>query len=349
MPPFDPLFWRAAGHLEQFLKTRSENIKPVTLDRWNFQQLQVLTARLASVEKRDWQLSVQLVAQQLHAQLRSCETQIAKALECLTPRVFSPAAPAAAEIYEELSALRQEFEVCEVNLREGTLSVLTEPIVLEDIDLGPFRIVLNWKAVPEPAGSAPYKVEAVSPYHPDGQSDITHPHVMRDRLCEGDATLAVRQALCAGRLTDFFQIINQVLHTYNSGSPYARLGEWDGTDCHACGASVSDDGSYCDFCQSQVCEDCSSFCSLCDTSACQSCLQSCRHCDSELCPKCAEECGDCEGVFCPKCLNPNELCKDCDHADESEELESNTDSPPEESAPGVAVQSAGLGQIAVPA
>ncbi len=349
MPPFDPLFWRAAGHLEQFLKTRAGDSHSVTLDRRSFQQLHVLTARLASVEQRDWQLSAKLVAQQLHAQLKTCECQITNALECLTPRNFSPAAPAAAEIYEELSALRQEFEVCEVNLREGTLSVVTESIVLEDIDLGPFRIVLNWKAGPDPALASPYLVQAISPCRPDGHSDITHPHVMRDRLCEGDATFALQQALRAGRLTDFFQIINQVLHTYNSGSPYARLGEWDGTACHACGAHISDDSSYCSGCEAQVCDDCSSCCPHCDTSACESCLQCCGHCDSMFCRECAEVCGECERVFCPNCLNPNDLCPECDHADESEELESNTDSPPEESGPCIAVQSAGVGQIAVSA
>ncbi len=347
MPSFDPQFWRAAGHLEQFLKTRAGDSHPVTLERRSFLQLQVFTARLASVEQLDWQLSVQLVAQQLHAQLKACESQIANALERLTPRIFSPEAPDAAEIYEELIALQQEFEDCEVNLRRGTLSVVTEPVVLEDIDLGPFRIVLNWKAGPELVPSSPYTVEAISPRCPDDQSNITHPHVMRNRLCEGEATCAVQQALRAGRLTDFFQIINQVLHTYNRGSPYAPLSDWDGTECHACGAHVSDDSSYCPVCEAQVCDDCSSCCPHCETSACESCLQCCGHCDSEFCPGCAKVCRECEAVFCPDCLNPHHLCPECDHANESEELESNTASPPEETAPCVAVQSAGLGQIAV--
>ena len=349
MPSFDPLFWRAAGHLEQFLKTRADNSHRVTLDRWSFQQLHVLTARLASVEQLDWQLSARWVAQQLHAKLRTCESQITSVLEGLATRFPTAESPTAAAIYEELSALREEFEVCEVDLRAGTLSVVTEPVVLEDIDLGPFRIVLNWKGGPDPAAASPYLVQAISPCCPDGQSHITHPHVMRDRLCEGDATCAVRQALRAGRLTDFFQIINQVLHTYNSHSPYAPLSDWHGTDCHACGAHVSGDCSYCDVCQTQVCDDCSSCCPHCDTSACESCLQCCGHCDSEFCPKCAAVCRACERVFCPHCLNPHDLCQECDHADASEELESDTDSSPEESGPHVAVQSLGVGQIAVPA
>lgn len=347
MPPFDPHFWRAAGHLEHFLKSRADDHRPIALIGHHFSQMQSLTARLQTAEHHRWDSSAQVVARQLHAQLKCCAVQIATTLATLELRFASSDAPSQAVLYEELLALRNEFEGCVVDLRNRTLSVVTEPIVLEEVELGPFRIVLHWD--PVLAHVSPYTVQAIHPCCPEGRSDITHPHVTRDRLCEGDAKQVLRQVLRSGRLTDFFQIIIRVLHTYNSHSPYASLDEWEGIDCQACGAHTAHESSYCNVCESQVCDGCSGYCSYCDTSACETCLSCCARCDQSCCPNCADVCRECGEKVCPRCLNTHQLCQECDDANPIEEVESETVSTAEESPAGLAIQPVGLGQIAVPA
>ena len=61
------------------------------------------------------------------------------------PRSTATARSATAhDIYQDLVALRQEFEELDYDLRERRLSVVTEPIVLEGVYLGPFEIRLQW-------------------------------------------------------------------------------------------------------------------------------------------------------------------------------------------------------------
>ena len=67
--------------------------------------------------------------------------------------------------------------------------VETEGIVLEDVELGAFRIVLHWERIG--AGRA-YAVVALDPNCPVGRSDATHPHVEDHQLCEGAGATAIR-------------------------------------------------------------------------------------------------------------------------------------------------------------
>ena len=241
MPPFDRQLWRAAGHLEHFLTRCIGNRLPEPPNSGVFKRMRVLTDRLRMVEERGWRAAARSVAQQLHNELFRCQAQISTALEIVSSRFAMSDAPTQAELYAELLALADEFEDMEVDEKEGTLSLATESIELEGQYLGSFCIILSFKDEFTSTSPLPYLVKAVAPCCPEGRSDITHPHVMNDHLCEGDATPALRAALQTGRLTDFFQIINQVLHTYNSGSPYASLNEWNGTECQACGTNVSFD------------------------------------------------------------------------------------------------------------
>ena len=71
--------------------------------------------------------------------------------------------------------------------------------------------------------------------------DVTHPHVSDEAVCEGDGRVPIRKALEQGRLLDFFVIVRNLLQTYNSGSPFVSLDDWEGIRCADCGASAGED------------------------------------------------------------------------------------------------------------
>jgi hypothetical protein len=76
------------------------------------------------------------------------------------------------------------------------------------------------------------------------------------------------------------------LHTYNGGSAYVSLSDWDGRDCGDCGNTTPSDYLYaCELCSSDFCEDCIRTCDRCDRSVCCNCSESNEDGD-RLWPKC---------------------------------------------------------------
>ena len=135
----------------------------------------------------------------------------------------------ASDIYRDILALHDEFEEVEIDLDEHELSVTTDRIVLEDMNLGRFRDsawtgmawalrqpTASWPSIPIPAAKS---------------EDVTHPHVQDELLCEGEGRSAIRAALAECRLHDFFMLVSQLLHTYGRGSAYVELDNWDGVPC----------------------------------------------------------------------------------------------------------------------
>lgn len=80
--------------------------------------------------------------------------------------------------------------------------------MLDELALGPFELVWNWSRL---GTSHELQVVALEPRRPAARNDVTHPRVLEDVLCEGDAALPLQQALRSGRLCDHFVIVRQVL------------------------------------------------------------------------------------------------------------------------------------------
>jgi hypothetical protein len=212
------------------------------------------------------------------------------------------------ELYRELMDLEAVFDQVEFDLRKNTIAVVTPPITLEDIFLGPFEIRLRLGT----GGQRPaYSVLALEPTPASANRDVTHPHVQRERLCEGDGRAPIRLALEQGRLVDFFQIVTQVLQTYNPGSAYVSLDNWFGGTCADCGRSSDDDGSYaCEHCDSSLCGDCQRSCEGCLTGYCTQCIGYCEACEQDYCAGCRTECNTCGVSCCARCLE-EKLCPQC--------------------------------------
>lgn len=338
-------------------------------------ELGVLVRRLQEVV-RDWRrLSLALERNWLAAAERCCRSAC-RELDGL-PYTISRAqtllnrpekdVPTLSEMVAELKAVEAQFGDLQLDSEDYVLSVDTEPIILEDVYLGPFRIALYLGRLRELYQRPPYYIEALEP-HPAATDDaITHPHVNNEVLCEGDGLVAVRAALAEGRLFDFFEMVGSILNTYNPDSPFVPLADWDGVPCYECGYIMDSEHSYyCTCCDNAVCDECSTVCAGCSETVCRTCGGLCEICERSLCPKCAKQkCSECESVCCESCLDEG-LCPECREerqSNEEQETEDKQEAPAGQEAaamggrlvdggqraggPYAAVQPHGVGQAAV--
>jgi len=219
--------------------------------------------------------------------------------------------PELSSLVEELEQLRQEFESVDFDKDENSLSAVTDPITLEDVYLGPFKIQLRVDKLSDLYTSCPYSCIALDPHPAATSEDVTHPHVSDDRLCEGDGYAAIRAALEQGRLCDFFTLVRSILNTYSPDSPYVRLDEWGGQACYECSYVMDEENAYyCGFCENIFCGECSTCCHSCDETVCKGCSQPCACCEESTCPNCIEECPKCKRLYCSSCLE-EDLCPNC--------------------------------------
>jgi hypothetical protein len=184
-------------------------------------------------------------------------------------------------IYRELCGILREDPTFEVDVREKTVSVVSEPIVLrdpennEDHNLGRFKIVIKIGF----NNQIPY----VIPLDPNLSNQTSrgsahpHPHVGANGVpCYGEGGAAVRKAVDDGRFGDAFDVCNGVLRSYLAGESYTRLGNWRRPSCRFCGDRVEPAGfRRCIECASDGCEDCMVLCDRCDTHTCTSHVRTC--------------------------------------------------------------------------
>lgn len=284
------------------------NIRVPELSSDGWDELQRLVGRLRLVGDRGWKVAVQTLREEANRCVRRLQRRIDDWLnEISNDRLEGPAA-SVREIHADLLALEAEFDDFEIDLKEGTLSAVTDPITLKGIELGRFEIVLRWDELDD---HSPYEVVALDGQAAGFDSTTTHPHVRDDRLCEGEGQPAIRAALRTGRLFDFFVLVRQVLRSYNADSAYVPLEKWNGRECRDCGETVSDEESTCcERCDRDLCFECSETCSRCQRDCCADCRGACEACDSTFCDRCAEWCSGCSERFCPDCLHDG-TCQAC--------------------------------------
>lgn len=237
--------------------------------------------------------------------------------------------PTLSQIIEELRQLEDEFGSVDYDKGEDSISVVTDPVTLEDIPLGPFKIQLELGKLNDLYRNRPYRVIALNPNPASSDDNVTHPHVTGQKLCEGDGAAALTASLEQGRIADFFSMVRSILNTYNPDSPYVSLADWDGEPCYDCGYTMTSEDSYfCSFCEHTYCDQCSSYCRICEETACLGCSGQCPHCEDLVCPNCITRCSNCEGLCCESCLK-DDLCPEC-----REEMENENEEQPTETTPG---------------
>ena len=228
--------------------------------------------------------------------------------------------PGEGEIFRDIMALSEEFDRVEVDLKTHEICVTTEPINLEGIYLGPFEIHLDLQSVGD---SSPYRVVAAEPNPAGTDETVTHPHVQDESLCEGEGRAAIRAALAAGRVYDFFVLVQQVLNTYARGQAYVELSDWEGVSCKDCGSLTrEDDQVSCRSCDDSLCPDCAVTCRVCGRDHCTSCIDTCAECDNHVCDSCLGQCPKCQRPVCSDCLVDG-ACTRC-HEEEEDDHENDT-------------------------
>ena len=255
----------------------------------------------------NWQLAAQRLNRDFDAQVRSLLDQVRSLVnESVTTKPKD--GPNIRDIYEDILSLESEFDEVSWCIRQGTLSVTTSEIVLQNIELGRFQIELDWRQLPD---STYFRVIALDPNPADSNDSVTHPHIENESLCTGDARLPIQYALEQGRFADFFLIVNNVLQTYNSGSPYVSLEDWHGVRCSDCGDSVNSEDRYtCEKCEDYVCDSCARCCESCHSYFCCGCTTRCDACDEDVCYHCQQSCGSCTLTCCSSCLE-EDICDKC--------------------------------------
>ena len=337
---------RLAAAIHRELNAESGHEPLVEMPQVYWQRCVELVRQVRRARLRGWHLAANQLLKDLSYAIPSIQHELSTIAERVPRRTAVDRRATMHDIYQDLVALRQEFEQLDYDRKGRQLSVVTEPILLAGVYLGPFEIRLKW-AQPTRGELPVYRVIAQDPHPAEGRENVTHPHVMDEILCEGDGRHAVRQALAQGRLLDFFMLIAGILRTYNPESPFVEVALWYGGNCSDCGVGVDEDHSYaCAKCGDTVCSECERLCCGCDDGCCSGCIGSCAACEDNYCRRCLQPCNGCSGSICSGCLDDNERCPNC-HEKESREDEENDAGA---TAPGgAAVQSDGLGQTLITA
>lgn len=290
-----------------------------------WQQCELLYRRLHSARQRVWNMAAARLQGDLEAAVQRLEAELGG----IQRRSDVPQANGAAtirDIYADLLALQEDFDALAFDRKARTISVTTESIELEGVQLGPFEIRLDWS---DPARGHPYnyRVVAVDPNPAASDESVTHPHVQDEALCEGDGRSAIRRALEQARLLDFFVLVANLLRTYNPSSPYVSLSDWSGVECADCGTSTrTDERSTCQKCDSTLCGECYVCCPGCDCTFCGECVAHCACCQASHCQGCLNACERCENLVCDDCLDDHQRCTNC-HEDSDDEGQETIDLP----------------------
>lgn len=256
---------------------------------------------------KGWHVAAKECRDRLFHELEELAQEVERIQSKLQEEESSKPIPTVHDIYADLVALKGEFEDFQANAAKRLLSVNTEFLVLDDVELGRFRIELRWDNLKD---RTPYKTVALDPNPSNSNPDVFHPHLQKDWLCEGNGQDAIRLALASGRLLDFFLLVRQILRTYNSVSAFVQLSDWESSECDDCGG-LTDEIGACARCQDAVCGDCLSGCTGCEDSFCSSCMNRCYDCSAHTCHRCLSNCCHCHESFCTECLTDG-ICSKCE-------------------------------------
>jgi hypothetical protein len=280
--------------------------------RWT--HLQQLRRQIERAQSHGWPGAARELAKSMSYVLESFLREIQSVARDVQTRLQARKPPAPSDIFRDIMALEGEFEKVEFDWDKHEISVTTDSICLEGVELGPFEIRLDWQQIAHEG--QPYRIVAVDPNPASSNREVTHPHVEGEQLCAGDGRLAIAAALAGGRVFDFFLLVSQVLHTYGEGRAYVELSKWTGVRCENCDNFVSsDDCFHCSRCDASMCDNCLERCGGCDSDFCSQCMGACDLCNESYCSGCLDTCRVCRKRVCESCLEEPALCEEC-HAEQ---------------------------------
>ncbi len=325
----DTRFWRAALWLHDLYvkRERQEQVGAIWGLETAIRPYLDQALRHEQLAQRALARGFQLAAKRLTSRYLRALEDVTSALDWHTKQARQeiPAPPSLPTLLEEIAACEDEFDVLDVCRDDQRVSVTTEPIVLEGVPLGRFRIDLLPGNMPAKDPLDWFRIEALDPNPSAPNENVPHPHVDGDHLCTGDGSAAIHGALIAGRLSEFFVLVRSILRTYNPESPYVSIEDWDGRPCEDCGYTVSEDNAfYCEGCENTFCDECIRSCETCDVTLCRGCLHRSEISDVWICESCSAPCEGC-GSLCTQEELPDGLCEPCREQLQNDEKETTDD------------------------
>jgi hypothetical protein len=301
---------RAAILLHERLVAKQQPAEPPGVPYYAWNNIQQIQRQIGMARQRGWHGAANRLNKDLTISVADCRCQLEATLRSLEAAHRGPCRGASvSDIYHDLKALQNEFADVEIDVNEHAVSVTTDAIALEDVLLGRFQIRLDWYLIEQV--QQPYRVVAIDPHPAAKRSDVTHPHVLDEQLCEGEGRPAIAAALRHGRLYDFFLLLSQVLHTYGRGQAYVELSRWNCVPCSGCGTYVDPDRCVaCDRCGDVLCNKCAHTCQACDKTLCFGCRGRCAVCRADCCPGCLAACPQCRRQVCARCRQGG-MCTNC--------------------------------------
>lgn len=230
------------------------------------------------------------------------------------------------DLIDDVQALIDEgFEDIIYNTTNHILSAVTEEIIIQDVNLGKFRINYHFA---KSDNSAYCTVDAINPTYSLGAISHTgnpHPHITNgNALCYGNMSDPIHESLLHDRLSDFFLITRAVLSPqgYCGDGSYVRIESWYQRPCYECGRFHNqNDLVSCYMCKESddrerfLCpssSSCSLVCHCCNKTTCSSHAAKCYTCGKYVCRNCRVSCQNCGYNFCPDCIMAeSKHCKHC--------------------------------------
>ena len=226
-------------------------------------------ARFICADSRGWTPAASFLQDRLERAVSRCSERFWKSAGSLASRAAMSSSRRPGDLSRSGCPGRR-VQRCLDRRAKPDVSVTTEPIVLEEIGLGPFEIRLHWDRIGD---RHPYEVVALDPNPARESSDTTHPHVKDEQLCEGDGRPPIERALRAAGCSTSFNREPNPLHLQLRQRLRFAVG-MGRIPCSDCGDIVSDDDRYdCDRCDDTLCRDCLISCARCDELCCQACTE----------------------------------------------------------------------------
>lgn len=198
------------------------------------------------------------------------------------------------ETTEPIAAnLRTLFQETDL-VKEKPLEVrwVVDNVTLNDVWIGDIEVTMNLEEFDVHAWNTSVDTEDKHGYQ--------HPHVAADgRICWNGHDEEAKAYHASGDFLALKDMIENLLRTYNSRSPYITLEDWEngyGESCGECGEHYpSDDLSYSERFGENLCPNCRCWCEECDDcvpdhhynsqmEACDRCVEQ----DSDVCALCLE-------------------------------------------------------------
>lgn len=159
-----PIRWRccAAGRILEQIRRRSRGLRgegPLSRLAPRIEQLERIMDHRRICRQRRWGVAAGVLSQRTQRLLGEIPA-IASDIERIIRRQ-DRAAPSSHDLVGELEQLESEFDG--VRYKSCAVCALTDPIHLDDVDLGPFEIQLPFDVLADPTSSGDYRVIATEP------------------------------------------------------------------------------------------------------------------------------------------------------------------------------------------